>query len=256
MAQDKTGIRLLETGSNTAAMNMAIDEAVMLSGAPTLRFYSWTPVAVTIGYFQGIEQEVDLEACARHGVDVVRRLTGGGAVYHDKELTYSLIIPEDVKGSGAVSRNILESYAQICGFVVDGLRKLGLPAEFKPINDIIVNGRKISGNAQTRRGGVVLQHGTIILDVDVDKMFSVLRVPDEKIREKMISSAKERVTSVGKELGREVGFKEAEKALIEAFEESGLCGRGLKMGNLSGTELSDARELEKKYAGREWNFMR
>jgi len=240
---------LIDTEKSSAAMNMAIDEAVMLGGTPTLRFYNWDPPAVSIGYFQGIEQEVDLAKCAQMGVDVVRRLTGGGAVFHEAELTYSLILPEKSK---VVSHDILESYGQICGFVVEGLRKLGLPAEFKPINDIIVNGRKISGNAQTRRGGMILQHGTVLLDVDVKKMFSLLKVPDEKLRDKMITAAEERVTSVRKELGTTKGFKEVRLALVSAFE----LGTTTE-GKLSQPELEKASELlESKYSTREWNFMR
>jgi len=242
--------RLLETGKNRAAVNMAIDEAIMLGRTPTLRFYSWQPPAVSIGYFQGIEQEVDLAVCKKLGVDVVRRLTGGGAVYHDKELTYSFIVPEN---SGLVSRNILESYGQICGFVVDGLRRIGLRAEFKPINDIVVNNKKISGNAQTRRDGMILQHGTILLDVDVKTMFSLLKVPDEKMRDKMITAAEERVTSVKKESGS-AGFKEVRDALVMAFEKRfGV----LKSSGLSKEEMRDTHKLFKeRYSKREWNFMR
>ena len=246
--------RLLETEKNTAAMNMSIDEAIMLSGTPTLRFFAWEPPAVSLGYFQGIKQEVDLERCKELGVDVIRRLTGGGAVYHDKELTYSFFVGE---GSGEVSRNILDSYGQICGFVIGGLKKLGLEAEFKPVNDIIVNGKKISGNAQTRRGGMILQHGTILLDVDPKEMFSILKVPNEKIRDKMISAAEERVTSVSKELGTTIGFEEVKNAIIEAFQSQDSCMWVLKQGGLSKGELETAKELYRdKYSTKEWNFMR
>ncbi len=245
--------RLLDTGKSPAAVNMAIDEAVMLSGRPALRFYGWEPPAVSIGYFQGIEQEVDLEKCAQMGVDVVRRLTGGGAVYHDKELTYSLIVPED---GGLVARDILESYGQICAPIVGGLKSLGLQAEFKPINDIVVNGRKISGNAQTRRGGMVLQHGTILLDVDVKEMFSLLKVPSEKLRDKMISAAEERVTSVRRELDEDIPSQRVKEALIEAFRQHSHM-RVLKQGELSNGEIEKAEELARsKYSTREWNFMR
>lgn len=243
--------RLLDTGAKSAAMNMAIDEAILLSKTPTLRFFAWEPPAVTIGYFQGIEQEVDLKKCAQEGVDVVRRLTGGGAVFHENELTYSFILPED----SFVSRDILDSYGQICWFIVEGLRRLGLEAEFKPVNDIIVNGKKISGNAQTRKGGMILQHGTILLDVDVTKMFSLLKVPNEKIRDKMIAAVEERVTSVSKELGRDVGFKEVQAALIHAFKEDSHM-RGLDQETLSLQELEKAQELVGKYSSKEWNFMR
>jgi len=241
--------RLLDTGTKSAAMNMAIDEVLMLSGKPTLRFYDWDPPAVSIGYFQGIEQEVDLCRAKAEGVDVVRRLTGGGAVFHDKELTYSFIVPESM---GLVSRNILESYGQICGFIIDGLRSFNINAEFKPINDIIVNGKKISGNAQTRRDGMVLQHGTILLDVDVKRMFSILKVPDEKIRDKMISAAEERVTSIKRELGTTLGADELKKTLLDHFK----LGT-TKSGNLSKTEIQTAEKLSKeKYLSKEWNFRR
>lgn len=245
--------RLLDTGKNSAAMNLGIDEAVMLSGKSALRLYNGGPPAVTIGYFQSAEREVDLDKCRELGVDVVRRLTGGGAVFHDKELTYSFIAPED---AGIVLRGILESYGQICGFIIAGLRRLGLEAEFKPINDILVNGRKISGNAQTRRSGMILQHGTILLDVDVKKMFSLLKVHDEKIRDKMITAAEERVTSVNRELGTTLQFKEAQNALISGFKET-FPGHQLEEGELSKEESAKANELFKeKYSTKKWNFMR
>jgi lipoate-protein ligase A len=241
-------LRLLGTGRNNAAMNMAIDEAIMLSRVPTLRFYGWQPPAISIGYFQSMTQEVDLEKCGDLGVDTVRRLTGGGAVFHDNELTYSIIVPEDF----GFSKNIIKSYAEICGLIIAGLQKLGLDAEFKPINDIISNGRKISGNAQTRRGGMILQHGTILLDVDVKKMFALLKVPNEKIRDKMISAVEERVTSVNHELGT-ASFEQTRNAVIDAFMDSGYV---LKKEELSAAELKPSKELEKsRSSSNEGNYM-
>jgi lipoate-protein ligase A len=224
----------------------------MLSRTPTLRFYGWEPPAVTIGYFQGIGQEVDLDKCAQMGVDVVRRLTGGGAVFHEHELTYSFIAPEE----SFVARDILKSYGQICGFIIGGLRKLGLEAEFKPVNDIIVNGKKISGNAQTRRGGMILQHGTIILSLDAKKMFSVLKVPDEKIRDKMISAVEERVTSLERELGTKISFSKVKETITDFVKQDSHI-RVLKQGALFSEELEKAEELaETKYSSKEWNHMR
>jgi len=190
--------RLLETGFHSAAFNMGLDEALLRSVAegkslPTLRFYGWTPAAVSIGYFQGLEEEVDSAACRAAGIDVVRRITGGGAVFHHHEVTYSIILP---LGHPLARRNILESYRLLLGGIVEGMSLLGITAEFAPINDIVTGGKKISGNAQTRKLGCILQHGTIILDVDVDQMFTVLRVPQEKARGKLIEDIKSRVTSV------------------------------------------------------------
>ena len=207
--------RLILSGARDAATNMAIDSALMevcrRDGEPILRLYRWEPSAISIGYFQGLEEEVDVEACKRDGVSIVRRVTGGGAVFHQHELTYSLILPEKM-----VESSILSSYKQLCGAVANALSFLGLDARFAPINDILVGGRKISGNAQTRRKGIVLQHGTILEDVDVDKMFTYLKVPQEKLKGKLIAQIKERVTSF-----RHLGVKEMDllpDALVHAFE--------------------------------------
>ncbi|MCI0503479.1 lipoate--protein ligase family protein [Candidatus Micrarchaeota archaeon] len=245
--------RVIDYAENDAFMNMAIDEAVseaVGAGAsqPTIRFYGWNPSAVSIGYFQSLDNEVDSAACAREGVDIVRRRTGGGAVYHDTlgEITYSVIASE-----GLFPKDILASYREICGWIVDSLAILGLKAEFKPINDITLNGKKISGNAQTRRGGVLLQHGTVLHSVDVDRMFSLLRVPDEKIKDKMISSVKERVTSVAQENGE--GRDSLYRSLVKGFTE----GKTIEFGQLSKKEMSRAAWLSRtRYITEEWNRMR
>jgi len=236
---------------------MGIDESILKhvsegKSPPTIRFYAWKPPAVSIGYFQGIEEEIDLPACSRMGVDYVRRITGGGAVYHDQELTYSFIAPESSK---LVSDDILESYKTICGGIIHGLRILGVESEFAPLNDIVSGGKKISGNAQTRRMNCVLQHGTVLLGVDVDRMFSLLKVPSEKVRDKMIQNVKERVTSVNHSLGREVGFEEAGKALRDGFRNA--LEISLEDCRLSPSEIDYANKLAKeKYSSRQWNFKR
>lgn len=191
-------VRLLETGFQRAAFNMGLDEALLRAVAEgtslsTLRFYGWKPAAVSLGYFQGLQEEIDMEACRKAGIDVVRRITGGGAVFHSHEATYSIGLPLD---HPLACQNILESYRLLLCGITEGLATLGIRAEFAPINDIIVDGKKISGNAQTRKLGCILQHGTIILDVDVDQMFSVLKVPKEKSKGKLIEDIKARVTSV------------------------------------------------------------
>lgn len=238
-------IRFLETGANPAAYNMGLDETLMQgvkAGEPVLRFYQWKPPAVSIGTFQKIEDEVDREACARQGVDVVRRITGGGAVFHDAELTYSFISRE-------YPPNIIESYKWVCGGIIRGLDKLGIEARFAPINDVLVGAKKVSGNAQTRKKGVLLQHGTLLLDVDAEKMFSLLKVPDEKMKGKMISSVKERVVALSKP------YQEASWALQKGFAEA--LGGTLASGPVTEWEEVEARRLAKeKYSAREWNYMR
>ena len=248
--------RFLADSAQDAFTNMAVDEAIAHSvsaiGKPTVRFYSWKPVAVSIGYFQGMEQEVDLKECKSQGADVIRRLTGGGAVFHDAELTYSFACGADSK---LVPGKILESYEKICGALVKGFGELGLEAAFAPLNDIVVNGRKISGNAQTRRFHAVLQHGTILLKVDPEKMFSLLKVPDEKMKDKLVKSVKERVTSLEQELGREASFEEVSKAMKKGFEEQ--FEAKLVEGELSKEEKALAEKVRKeRFSVREWNFKR
>ncbi len=249
-----TEFRLLEDGFSDAFTNMATDEAIMRlhkEGPPTVRLYRWKPHAVSIGYFQGIEEEVDLAKAEELNCDVVRRITGGGAVFHEHELTYSFVCSEK---SGLVPKNILESYRTICGSIINGLDGIGLKAEFAPLNDIIVNGKKISGNAQTRRGGNVLQHGTLLMDLSVDKMFSLLKVPDEKMRGKIIENVKQRVTSIEQETKREYSFRDVADEIKKGFEKA--FDAELVPGELSSEELELAKELREKFEGKEWNYLR
>ncbi len=245
--------RLVKFSKNSAFMNMSIDEAILEMvrdglSPPTIRLYGWSPDAVSIGCFQSMEEEVNVKRCMELGVDCVRRITGGGAVYHDSEgeLTYSIIAREDLFPKG-----IRESYREICGYVVRGLGKIGISAEFAPINDIVTHGKKISGNAQTRREGVLLQHGTILYSLDVKKMFGVLNVSKEKISDKMIKNVEERVTSV-----RSYSDASIEK-LCESIETAFTEGREYDIGRVSNEELSKANGLAKnKYGSRDWNFRR
>ncbi len=246
--------RLLHTENNPAYRNMAIDWAVLKANSkgkapPTVRFYTWRPSAISIGYFQSLKEEIDLEMCKKYGVDYVRRITGGGAVYHEHELTYSIVIPED---HPQISKNIMESYGRICGAIIKGLDHLGIESRYVPINDIVVNGKKISGNAQTRKSRTVLQHGTVLNDVDVDKMFSLLRVSDEKIKDKLIADVKQRVTSIKHILGKEIDFVKVAAAMKVGFEEE--FNIELEKGNLTEQELEDSKTFEKEYfSSREWN---
>ena len=238
-------IRVLETGYNNAALNMAIDEALIeyIGDLPILRIYGWRPAAVSIGYFQSIKEEVDLEKCSKIGVDFVRRITGGGAVLHELELTYSFITKR-------YPQNIMESYRWICEAIVASINGLGFDASFIPLNDIVVKGKKVSGSAQTRRNGVLLQHGTILLGVDVDKMFCILKVPSEKLKDKIIKDVKGRVTSLSG-----ITFEEMASSLKSSFATK--FDAKLLADSMSIDETSRARRLaERKYRSREWNFRR
>lgn len=245
--------RVIELETYDAYLNMALDETICEgirkgTSLPTIRFYNWAPSAVSIGYFQSIKDEVNLDICRELGVDCIRRWTGGGAVYHDfeGEITYSVIAPANI-----FPKNIIESYGLICGWLVRGLESLGIEAEFKPINDILVKGKKISGSAQTRRGGILLQHGTLLYDLDLEKMFSVLNVSKQKITDKMISTAKERVTCVRMQC--DAGKTEVYEALVEAFT----IGKDCESGTWSVDELGRAGELaEMKYRSDAWTYLK
>jgi lipoate-protein ligase A len=233
-----------------APTNMAIDEAMLISGTPTLRLYTWQPSALSIGYFQGIHEEVDLETCQRHHVDIVRRISGGGAVYHDAqgEVTYSLVLPET-----ALPRDVQQSCERVCTALAAGLQHLGLDARFSPLNDVVVNGKKISGSAQTRRRGHVLQHGTVLLDVDVGLMFSLLRVSQAKIADKGIKDASARVTSL-RHLVDGIDNDAVIAALREGFADT--FHVTLQDGRLTDDERERLPVLRDKYASQDWNFQR
>lgn len=233
-------------------MNMAADESIashIASGAapPTIRFYTWKPGAVTLGYFQRLHDEVDIDTCANLGIDVVRRRTGGGAVYHDEhnEITYSVIAPET-----AFSRDIRASYREICGWIIDGLASLDIEATFRPINDIIVGDRKISGSAQTRRQGVLTQHGTVLYGLDRETMFSALRPSIIKLSDKPAGSFSDSVTCA-QEHGCH-SIEELYNALLQGFT----AGKEWSYGSLNSSEQAAADGLVSKYQSSEWNSSR
>ncbi|HCW50627.1 MAG TPA: hypothetical protein DGR79_00940, partial [Clostridiales bacterium] len=193
---------IVEDEPRCAAENMAVDEAVARSVAagnapPTLRFYRWRPPAVSLGYFQDAAEAVDLEACRAEGVSVVRRLTGGRAVLHDREVTYSVVVP-----SALLPDSVVESYRLLAEGLVTGLRALGYRAYLAPERperagdpgpgvpgaacfevpssyEILVGGRKVVGSAQVRRAGVILQHGSIMLELDAARLARVLGLGSE-----------------------------------------------------------------------------
>ena len=253
--------RLIELGVDDAFTNMAIDEAITVArisdAVPnTLRLYRWKPSAVSIGRFQDILSEVHADDCKQRGVDLVRRITGGGAVYHSSqnEITYSIITREKDFGS----TDVVYAYNRICNGLIEAAKILGISAEFNqgdPRNcpNITVNGKKISGSAQYHRGGVLLQHGTFLLDVNLKEMFTFLRVPWAKIVDDVVCVANDRLTSIGKELKRDVRVEEASKALVQGFQ------RALEVEfmneDLTWEERQVASKLRReKYSAENWNI--
>ncbi len=225
---------------------MALDEVLLTNciddNTPILRLYGWSPAAVSIGYFQSMDEEVNVDKCNDLGIEVVRRMTGGGAVLHQSELTYSFI-------TKTYPMNILASYQLICDPVVMGINKLGFRSMYVPLNDILVNNKKVSGNAQTRKNNTLLQHGTILLNVDFDKMFSVLNVPSEKVKDKMLEDVKSRVMALNKT------FEEVAYNLKESFSEK--FNAQFILGGLTDKEKKDTKKLaSEKYSAYQWNWKR
>ncbi len=237
--------RIIYSEPNNAAMNMAIDEALLTLSNNVLRIYSWEPKAVSIGIFQSLNKEVDMKKIKENNYDVVRRYTGGGAVFHDQEITYSVVMSE-IKGT------ILDSYKEICNALIIALKKIDIDSNFAGVNDIVVNNQKISGNAQTRKNGKILQHGTILVDVNVKKMFSLLIVPNEKIRDKSIKEVEKRVTSV-KKLGKNP--ENLKKYIQQGFEEH--FNIRFEESVLTKEEEELAKKLyDEKYSKKEWTELR
>ena len=253
--------------THDAFMNMAIDEAILRTRATgavpnTLRFYRWKPSAVSIGRFQKLENEVNLENCKKLGVDYIRRISGGGTVFHDSEgeITYSVIAQTEDMGT----KDVAEVYSKIYAAISEALRIMGIASDYSPGDlkncpNLTVNGKKISGSAQANKGGIVLQHGTMLLDVDLPKMFTLLRVPWANSCMQVVNVAKGKITSVKNELGHELAPETAANAVAHGFAVA------LNMqvienvqsmdGELTKTELDLAEKLfTEKYSTKEWIF--
>jgi lipoate-protein ligase A len=193
---------------------------------------------------------VDIEYCRRNGIDIVRRLSGGGAIYtDDRQLVWSLAT------RGLLPSSVPRSLELVCTAVAKGLSGLGTPAVFSPANDILVNGRKVSGSAQLRKWGVVLTHGTVLVDADQDGMFRALRVPAEKLEKHALPDPGRRVTTLRAELGRLPSMDEVKAAVVSGL--TGAFGAAAVPGALTEGERALARELVRtRYGSDGWNLRR
>lgn len=250
--------RLVDLGIYDGYTNMAIDEAILQARIEervpnTFRLYRWRPSCATIGKNQSMEHEVDIEACKKLGMDFVRRITGGGAVYHDYlgEVTYSIV----AKRENFLPMNINETFRILCKGLIIALGDFGLTAEhgLHHCPSIFVKGRKISGNAQTIRKGVVLQHGTVLLRYDPELMYSVLRVKRVGKKPKVVSSVYQKVTTLQQESKQEYDYETVKNALIQGYERA--LNTSFKLETLSEHEITTMEQLiVEKYRTDEWNF--
>ena len=234
--------RLLPETPLSAAMNVALDEVLT---APTLRFWKWTEQAVIIGRCQSVANEVDAVAAAEAGVTVVRRSTGGGAMFLQPHgaITYSLYLPEAL----LAGLTIRQSYEVCEAWLVRGLRELGVDAHHVPINDIACAEGKIGGAAQSRRQGLVLHHTTLAYDMDPGDMVRVLRIGREKLRDKAVASAQKRVSPLVRQTG--LSREDIVAHLFAAFQRR----FGGTVDALSAAELAAAEALVRtKYGHADW----
>jgi lipoate---protein ligase len=234
-------------------LHLALDEVLATRVGegrrkPTLRFWEWDESAVVIGSFQSVKNEVDPEGAERHGFDVVRRISGGGAMMMEKGnvVTYSLYVPSEL----VQGMSFADSYAYLDDWVLQGLREVGVEATYQPLNDIASPAGKIGGAAQKRLGaGAVLHHVTMAYDLDNEKMLEVLRIGREKISDKGIASAAKRVDP----LRSQTGLARAE--IIERLKQTFTSLYGATPGSVSDEELAEAEELvESKFSTREWLY--
>ncbi|WHX99283.1 biotin/lipoate A/B protein ligase family protein [Neobacillus sp. DY30] len=272
--------RFIDSGNCSPSFNMALDEALLdwhSEGKipPVIRFYGWEPATLSIGYFQKVEKEIDLEAVKAHGLGFVRRPTGGRGVLHEHELTYSVIVSEE---HPEMPKTVTEAYRVISEGILKGFHQLGLEAYFAvPRTDeersalknprsavcfdapswyeLVVEGRKVAGSAQTRQKGVILQHGSILLDLDEDKLFSLFKYPSERVKDRMRSAFKNKAVAINEISPRRITLEEAKEAFYKGFAE----GLNIKLESyqLSEEELAYVNRIAKeRYESDEWNFKR
>ncbi|OOG61665.1 lipoate--protein ligase [Rhodanobacter sp. B04] len=242
--------QLIHTIPQSPALHMALDDVLTHEvgadrRAPTLRIWEWAAPAVVIGRFQSLRNEVDAAAAQRHGIEVVRRVSGGGAMFIEpgNTITYSIYAPLSlIKGM-----SFQEAYAFLDAWVLQALGELGIKAWYQPLNDITSAGGKIAGAAQTHRGGAVLHHVTMAYDIDAAKMLDVLRIGREKLSDKGTASAAKRVDPLRSQTGL------PREAVIEHMIATFRRLHGLADGSLQADELAAAEAMAQgKFASAAW----
>ena len=246
--------RLLDMEYEDPFMNMAVEEAIpRMVGhgmAPcTLRFWR-NPNTVVVGCFQSVNLEVDLDACARYGTQIVRRFTGGGSVYHDHgNLNYAISIPKEHRL--VPSGDPMGAFKRFSGGVLHCLESLGLHSKIISFNSIEVSQKKVCGVAGSMRWGTVFYHASILISSDLDILSRILRFTDYPYT-RYVKSARRTVTTISKELGRTITPKEVSEMLLKCFEKKYWIR--FSRGALLGEEKRLADKLYEKYSSHQWNF--
>ncbi|GAF13649.1 lipoate-protein ligase A [Bacillus sp. JCM 19045] len=272
--------RFIDSGKQNPAYNMALDEALLNWHSeglipPTIRFYGWNPATLSIGYFQQVEKEIKMEIVREKGLGFVRRPTGGRGVLHEHELTYSVIVSEEHPN---MPSSVTEAYRLLSNGLLEGFKQLGLDAYFSipetekerealknPRSsvcfdapswyELVVEGRKVAGSAQTRQKGVILQHGSILLDLDADKLFDLFHYRSDRLKQRMQQQFANKAVAINELRSDSVSMGEASRAFKLGFE------KGLHI-KLEAYELTPQEEeavhkiAQSRYETDEWNFRR
>ena len=237
--------RWISDSHHTAESNMAMDAALLVDCEqgripPTVRLYGWSESAITIGYSQKAERELDLERCRELGISVVRRPTGGRAILHHRELTYAVVAPVSIT---PFNRGLKETFGAISEALLAGLQGLGIrgdintskqrsestrsPACFASLNhcEITVDGKKLVGSAQKRTSKAFLQHGSLIIDADHERFASLLKFDDESERNATQQRLQDSTTTLNQVCDQKYSFEEIRAALQEGFRKTlgGVC---------------------------------
>ncbi|MCM3389924.1 lipoate--protein ligase family protein [Ureibacillus chungkukjangi] len=268
----------INSGPCSPSYNMALDEALLDLHSqgeipPVIRFYEWNPATLSIGYFQSAEKDIDLEIIKEQKLGFVRRPTGGRAVLHESELTYSIIVNEQYPDMPA---GVTEAYRVLSEGLLLGFQNLGLDAYFsipdteekqqdlkKPKSavcfdapswyELVVEGKKVAGSAQTRQKGVILQHGAILLDLDEEKLLSVFKFSSAEAKEKMRQKLPEKAVAINRLTDKEITISQCIEAFKEGFEQA--LDIELVPYQLTEEQMQYVKNLEAtKYLTDEWNF--
>ncbi|MCM0337915.1 lipoate--protein ligase family protein [Staphylococcus aureus] len=267
----------INTGSKDPYYNMAMDEALLNFVSrgeidPVIRFYTWNPATLSIGYFQRLQKEIDIDKAKEKGFGLVRRQTGGRGVLHDKELTYSVIVPESHPN---MPSTVTEAYRVISQGLLEGFKNLGFdtyfavpktPEERQKLKqprssvcfdapswyELVVEGRKIAGSAQTRQKGVILQHGSILQDIDIDELFDMFIYKNERLKLKMKEAFVEKAVAINDISDEHITISQMEEAFEKGFKKG--LNIELKPLELTEAQLAEVEELTEKYRSDEWMF--
>lgn len=267
----------INTGSKNPYYNMAMDEALLNFVSrgeidPVIRFYTWNPATLSIGYFQRLQKEIDIDKVKEKGYGLVRRQTGGRGVLHDKELTYSVIVPESHPN---MASTVTEAYKIISQGLLEGFKNLGFETYFaiprskeerdklkQPRSsvcfdapswyELVVEGRKIAGSAQTRQKGVILQHGSILQDIDIDDLFDMFIFKNERLKAKMKENFVQKAVAINDISNQHITLNEMENAFKSGFKKG--LNIDFKPLELTEKQKEEVQELEEKYRSEAWMY--